>query len=55
MPNLLEEAFNAAGADMASYVTIKKVDPMYRAVYADGSELRVLQVQNSEEVSDGRG
>ena len=39
MPNLLEEAFNAAGADMASYVTIKKVDPMYRAVYADGSEL----------------
>jgi phytoene desaturase len=41
MPNLLEEAFNAAGADMASYVTIKKVDPMYRAVYADGSELMV--------------
>jgi len=41
MPNLLEEAFNAAGANMADFVTIKKVDPMYRAVYEDGSELLV--------------
>ena len=42
MPNLLENVFNAAGASMADYVTIKKVDPMYRAVYDDGSELHVL-------------
>lgn len=42
MPNLLENVFNAAGANMADYVTIKKVDPMYRAVYDDGSELHVL-------------
>ena len=41
MPNLLEDAFNAAGANMADFVTIKKVDPMYRAVYEDGSELLV--------------
>ncbi len=41
MPNLLEEAFNAAGAEMADFVTIKPVDPMYRAVYADGSTLFV--------------
>ncbi|NDA54615.1 MAG: phytoene desaturase, partial [Actinobacteria bacterium] len=41
MPNLLEDAFNAAGAEMREYVTIKKVDPMYRAVYEDGSELFV--------------
>ncbi len=41
MPNLLAEAFNAAGADMADFVTIKPVDPMYRAVYADGSTLFV--------------
>ncbi len=41
MPNLLEEAFNAAGAQMADFVTIKPVDPMYRAVYADGSTLFV--------------
>ena len=42
MPNLLENVFNAVGANMADYVTIKKVDPMYRAVYDDGSELHVL-------------
>jgi len=41
MPNLLADAFNAAGADMAEFVTIKPVDPMYRAVYADGSTLMV--------------
>ena len=41
MPNLLADAFNAAGADMADFVTIKPVDPMYRAVYADGSTLFV--------------
>ncbi len=41
MPDLLADAFAAAGADMADFVTIKPVDPMYRAVYADGSTLRV--------------
>lgn len=41
MPNLLEDAFRAAGAEMRDYVTVKPVDPMYRAVYADGSVLRV--------------
>ena len=41
MPGLLEDTFAAAGADMADFVTIRPVDPMYRAVYADGSELRL--------------
>ena len=41
MPDLLEEAFHAAGANMADHVTIKPVDPMYRACYADGSTLFV--------------
>jgi phytoene desaturase len=41
MPGLLEDAFQAAGAEMADFVTIDKVDPMYRAVYADGSTLHV--------------
>jgi phytoene desaturase len=41
MPGLLEEVFAAAGADMADFVRIDKVDPMYRAVYADGSTLHV--------------
>ena len=41
MPNLLEDAFNAAGAEMKDFITINPVDPMYRAVYADGSTLFV--------------
>lgn len=41
MPGLLEEAFAACGADMADHVTIRPVDPMYRAVFADGSTLFV--------------
>ncbi|WP_040493881.1 phytoene desaturase family protein [Ilumatobacter nonamiensis] len=41
MPDLLEEAFAAAGATMADHVTIKPVDPMYRACYPDGSTLFV--------------
>jgi phytoene desaturase len=41
MPELLEEAFDAAGATMADHITIKPVDPMYRACYPDGSTLFV--------------
>ena len=32
MPDLLADAFAAAGADMADHVTLRPVDPMYRAV-----------------------
>lgn len=41
MPNLLADAFAAADADMADFITIDPVDPMYRACYADGSVLHV--------------
>ena len=41
MPNLLADAFAAAGADMSDYIAVKPVDPMYRACYADGSTLHV--------------
>jgi phytoene desaturase len=41
MPNLLADAFRAAGREMDDYLTIDPVDPMYRAVYADGSVLHV--------------
>jgi phytoene desaturase len=41
MPGLLRDAFAAAGADMDDHLTLRPVDPMYRAVYADGSSLRV--------------
>jgi phytoene desaturase len=41
MPDLVEGCFRAAGAEMADLLRLHPVDPMYRAVYADGSELRV--------------
>jgi len=41
MPDLLAETFAAAGADLRDHVTLRPVDPMYRAVYADGSVLHV--------------
>jgi phytoene desaturase len=41
MPELLRATFAAAGADMADHVRLVAVDPAYRAVFADGSELRV--------------
>lgn len=41
MPHLIEQCFAAAGVDDSELLTLKPVDPMYRAAYADGSELRV--------------
>lgn len=41
MPNLLRDAFTAVGADMDELCPVRRVDPMYRAVYADGSVLHV--------------
>ena len=41
MPGLLADVFAAAGADMAAYVRLEPVDPMYRASFADGSVLHV--------------
>jgi phytoene desaturase len=59
MPGLLADAFAAAGAEMADFVTIRPVDPMYRAVYADGSTLHVrhgreAMAQEIREFSNGR-
>lgn len=41
MPHLVEQCFRAVGAEMHDYLELHPVDPMYRAVYADGSEIRV--------------
>ena len=41
MCGLLSEVFAAAGADMADHLSLSPVDPMYRACFADGSEVRV--------------
>jgi len=41
MPNLIEDCFTAVGAHMADHLTLRPVDPMYRAHFADGSILHV--------------
>ncbi len=41
MPGLIEGCFAAVGAEMADFCTLAPVDPMYRAVYEDGTTLRV--------------
>ncbi|MEO7429941.1 MAG: phytoene desaturase family protein, partial [Acidimicrobiales bacterium] len=41
MPHLIERCFQAAGVDGSDLLALRPVDPMYRATFADGSELRV--------------
>ncbi len=41
MPALVAEVFAAAGAEMSDHIELRPIDPMYRAVYADGSVLHV--------------
>ncbi|MBV9950597.1 MAG: phytoene desaturase [Acidimicrobiia bacterium] len=41
MPDLVERCFTVLGKDMGDYLHMRPVDPMYRACFADGSELRV--------------
>jgi phytoene desaturase len=41
MVGLLEQTFAAAGADLDDHLTLRLLDPTYRACFPDGSELRV--------------
>ncbi|MGV1009399.1 MAG: phytoene desaturase family protein [Dermatophilaceae bacterium] len=41
MPHLLYDPIRALGADPADHVRMTQLDPAYRAVYADGSEILV--------------
>ena len=41
MPDIIEEAFDAVGASMGDYLELMKLDPAYRASFADGSVLDV--------------
>lgn len=43
MPRLLEEAFNATGVAMADLLSLRRLDPAYRACFADGSTIHVRQ------------
>jgi phytoene desaturase len=41
MPHLIERCLNGAGTELARVLPLRPVDPMYRACFADGTELRV--------------
>lgn len=41
MPGLLADATQAAGSDLADVITLRQLDPAYRARFADGSEIQV--------------
>ncbi|HEX6420910.1 MAG TPA: phytoene desaturase family protein [Acidimicrobiales bacterium] len=41
MPHLVRRCFEAAGVEMDDLLALVPVDPMYRATFPDGSELRV--------------
>jgi phytoene desaturase len=41
MPGLLEQAFAAAGASMNDHLELMPLDPLYRAIFPDGSTLDV--------------
>ncbi|MGH3487153.1 MAG: phytoene desaturase family protein [Actinopolymorphaceae bacterium] len=41
MPELLEATFEAAGTRMSDLLTLRPLDPSYRATFADGSTIRV--------------
>jgi phytoene desaturase len=52
MPDVLADVFAAAGVSMRDHVDLRRVDPMYRFVFADGSVLRLRQERaaTSEEI-----
>ncbi len=54
MVDLVEDCFRAVGADLADHLSLRPVDPMYRACYADGSTLRVRHDQDrmAAEIAD---
>jgi phytoene desaturase len=41
MPSLFERCFDAVGVDMRDLLTVRALDPMYRACFPDGSELHL--------------
>lgn len=41
MPELLHDPIRAVGGDPDSLITMRRLDPAYRAVYPDGSELHI--------------
>ncbi|HEX5016413.1 MAG TPA: phytoene desaturase family protein [Actinomycetes bacterium] len=57
MPRLIEDAFASIGEDMADWVTLRALDPLYRAWFADGSSLDVLSDRDAmaDQIADALG
>ena len=47
MPNLIDDALRAAGSSVERELSLERLDPAYRAVYADGSTLYVRAGQEA--------
>ena len=41
MPSLIQDAFSCVGEDLKDWIELKPLTPLYRAFYADGSQLDV--------------
>ncbi len=41
MPQLIEDCFDAVGESMSAWLTLRRLDPAYRARFADGSRIDV--------------
>ena len=50
MVDLLAQTFTAAGADLGDHLRLTRLDPAYRATFADGGEIRVRA--NRDEMAD---
>ena len=57
MPSLINDAFNSVGEELKDWLELMPVTPLYRAFYADGSQLDVhanteqMQQEIAENVS----
>jgi phytoene desaturase len=49
MPSLINDAFNCVGEDMKDWLELSPLTPLYRAFYADGSQLDVHADTNEME------
>ena len=50
MPSLINDAFNSVGEELTDWLELNPVSPLYRAFYADGSQLDVHA--NTEQMQD---
>ena len=57
MPDLIADALRAAGSDLSALGPLKKLDPAYRACYADGSTIMVRHTREAmrQEIADTCG